>query len=319
MGDTSTPGECEASPEVSEPAVSVVMVMRNAGGTVWKAIRSLQLQTLRDWELLLFDDGSTDDSVKVAASFSDSRIHIVTDENHGGLAKRLNQAVAAARAPLIARMDADDVCFPERLETQVAFLQDHPSVDLVGCGAAVFTDDGALIGLLPISKTHTEIVAAPSRGFSLSHPTWCGRTRWFRKNSYDSTLFRAQDQDLLLRSYSHSSFAAIPDVLLGYRQQRLELPKMLRGRAVYVGSLWRHGHSVLPLSEVWVGIASHVVKGMIDIATVGLGLNRFSQRQRLDPVPQAVRRRWGTLWPILHLHDRGCRRRPSSTSGITVN
>ena len=94
--------------------------MRDASATVLDTIRSLQWQTLSDWELVLFDDGSTDDSVGVVQSISDKRIRLQRDGQRKGLAARLNEAVALARGRFIARIDADDICFPARLEKQVA-------------------------------------------------------------------------------------------------------------------------------------------------------------------------------------------------------
>ena len=106
--------------------VSVVMSMRNASATVRDTIRSLQWQTLSDWELVLLDDGSTDDSVNIVGSIADRRIRLQSDGGRKGLAARLNQAVGLARGRFIARIDADDICFPARLEKQVAYLEKSP-------------------------------------------------------------------------------------------------------------------------------------------------------------------------------------------------
>jgi hypothetical protein len=103
-----------------------------------------------------------------------------------------------ARATLIARMDADDVSYPDRLAKQVTFLK-NMSVDVVVCDAAVFAEGGELVGLLPTGRNLAAIVADPIRGIPFPHPTWCGRAEWFRSHPYYARLSRAQNQDLLLR------------------------------------------------------------------------------------------------------------------------
>jgi hypothetical protein len=197
-------------------------------------------------------------------------------------------------------MDADDVSFPDRLARQVAFLRQHPETDLLGCGAVVFASDARLLGELPVGLTHEEITAQPFSGFPLPHPTWCGRAQWFRDNPYDGRLMKTQDQDLLLRSFKHSRFAALKDVLIGYRQDELSLSKMLRGRLVFIRSLCRYARrsgDVLPAME---GAARHIVKSATDILTVGLGLNRFVQRARLTSVSAPVAQQWRVLLGQLH-------------------
>ncbi len=283
----------------AEPVVSVIMSMRNAAATIGQAVRSLQWQTLSEWELILIDDGSSDACAEIVALMNDARIRIRADGQRRGLAARLNEAVDLARGNFIARMDADDVCYPERLAKQVMFLKTNPGIDLIGCGAAVFTGNGKLVGLLPAPKSHQEIVADPPRGFPLPHPTWCGRAEWFRRHRYDGSLARAQDQDLLLRCHSQSTFAALPEVLLGYRQRRLELRKMLKGRSVYVRALWKHGRPQWPLTTVLGGISAQVGKGLVDVAMLAFGFGQFAQRLRLDPASENARARWAQIWKAL--------------------
>src|ERR1700752_1012717 len=114
---------------VRPPLVSVIMSMRNSASTVGAAVRSVVRQTLSDWELIVIDNGSSDESGATVASFDDPRIRLVREENTSFLAVRLNQAVALSRGAFIARMDSDDICFPERLSSQVARLCDDPKLD----------------------------------------------------------------------------------------------------------------------------------------------------------------------------------------------
>jgi glycosyltransferase involved in cell wall biosynthesis len=277
------------------PVVSVIMSMRNSAATVGAAVGSVRLQSLRDWELIVIDDGSFDQSSAIVEGFHDERIRLVRESRSAGLAARLNQAVALSRGEFIARMDADDICFPERLSRQVVRLREDPQLDLVGCGAVVFASGSELIGEMPVGLDHQEIVARPFVGFPFPHPTWCGRASWFRNNPYDSTLRYAEDQDLLLRSFRHSKLGGLDTVLLGYRQDQLALKKLLPGRATFMRSVWRNGLATGEILPALTGIAINTAKGMLDVATLGLGLNRQMQLRRLKPVSPAIEREWQQL------------------------
>jgi glycosyltransferase involved in cell wall biosynthesis len=116
------------------PRVSVILPVFNAESTLPRAIGSMQSQTLADWELIVIDDGSTDDtrSAVLKQARHEPRLQPILGE-HFGLVAALNQGLAHAKAPLIARMDADDIAHSERLAEQVAFLEAHRDIGLVGC------------------------------------------------------------------------------------------------------------------------------------------------------------------------------------------
>jgi Glycosyl transferase family 2 len=281
------------------PLVSIVMSMLNSSATIGAAIRSIQLQSLKDWELIVIDDGSTDGSAEIVRAIEDPRIRLVAETACAGLATRLNQAVAISRGDFIARMDADDICFPDRLICQVDNLQRNPAIDLVGCAAVVFADNLELIGTLPIESTHGDIVASPFSGFPFPHPTWCGRARWFRNNPYNPALMKAEDQDLLLRTFQHSQFAALAEVLVGYRQDVVRLKKRLEGRQATIRSLLNYIHcSNNPFPAVW-GIAVQIIKSGLEIITIGVGFSKQVQRRRLKPVEPRVVERWLELQQAL--------------------
>jgi glycosyltransferase involved in cell wall biosynthesis len=114
--------------------VSVILPLYNAASTLEAAVASIFQQTHADWELLLLDDGSTDRSSEVARSFSqqDLRIRYISLP-HQGIVSTLNHGLDLAQGNFIARMDADDICFPDRLGKQLGFLNQHPEVDVVSC------------------------------------------------------------------------------------------------------------------------------------------------------------------------------------------
>ena len=274
------------------PLVSIIMSMRNSSATVLAAIHSIQLQSLRNWELIVIDDGSTDHSAEIVRRIADSRIRLIAEKTCAGLATRLNQAVALSRGDFIARMDADDICFPERLALQLDYLKRNPAVDVMSCTAVVFSDNLELIGTLPIELTHADIVATPFSRFPFPHPTWCGRAEWFRKNPYDPTLMKAEDQDLLLRTFRHSHFSALPDVLVGYRQDAIDLTKRLQGRHATIRSLLNYARRSETPFPALRGIGVQLFKSAMEIITIALGLNRQVQRRRLKPATLEVAQRW---------------------------
>ena len=280
---------------VGQPVVSVVMSMRDSASTVGAAVRSIVMQSLRDWELIVIDNGSSDDSGAIVAGFDDQRIRLVRETRSSFLAVRLNQAVALARGEFIARMDADDICFPERLGQQVARLREDPQLDLLCCGAVLFRSSGELVGEMLVGLHHQDIAARPFVGFPFPHPTWCGRASWFRNNPYNAELGYAEDQDLLLRSFRHTRLSGLDRVLLAYRQDRLALKKLLPGRATFMGLAWRNGIATGEVLPALAGIANHAAKGALDVATLALGLNGQMQSRRLRPVSPAVEQRWRQL------------------------
>lgn len=216
---------------MSTPLLSVLLPCRNGALTLAQALRSVLNQTFNDFELLLLNDGSTDDSVAIARSLDDARIRICGDDIGRGLPWRLNEGVRMARGRYIARMDADDVCFPKRFAQQVAFLDSHLEVDLVGCRAVVFRDSGEVVGLLPFAPDHAALCAQPWRNIPLPHPSWMGRRGWFEVHPYRlPEVRRAEDQELLLRSYPDSCYACLDAVLLGYRQGPFQLQRTLVAR-----------------------------------------------------------------------------------------
>jgi len=278
------------------PLISIVLPVYNAGTTLAQALTSIYHQTIHGWELILIDDGSTDDCM-AGFSPSDSRVRVVQDGRNLGLAARLNQGIDLARGKYLARMDQDDIAYPGRLEAQMRFLEEHPDVDLTATRALVFRDDGSVVGLFPFRQTHAEICATPWRGFYFPHPTWMGRIEWFRCHRYRlPEIVRGEDQDLLLRSYNSSRFACLPDVLLGYRQTRLSLRKVLTARKNLALAQWsvnlqhsRTLHGVL-------GFLTFSIKALAD-AAIGIAGARHLFMTRLARVaPQDEIDRWKKVW-----------------------
>ena len=215
----------------SVPKISVAMPVLNGGADLRLAVESILRQTFADWELLLIDDGSSDGAIE-ALGLDDPRVRLVRDGGTLGLAARLNQAIGLAQGAYFARMDADDISHPERFSRQVAFLDARPEVDLLGTRCITIDGQTRVLGSLPFAETHAEICARPWGGFYLAHPTWMGRTSWFRAHRYaDPAPYYCEDQELLLRTHATSCFAALPEALFAYRVRgNLPFRKLMRIR-----------------------------------------------------------------------------------------
>lgn len=279
------------------PLVSIALPVRNSAATLASTLASIRWQTLSSWELLVMDDGSTDDSAEIARSFGDARIVVHSDGRHAGLATRLNQAIDLARGRFLARMDADDIAYPRRLETQHAFLGAHPDVDLVAARALAFRGDGQVIGLLPHRGVHEEICARPWSGIPMPHPTWFGRIDWFRRHRYRvPDAPRAEDQELLMRAADQSRYAACSEVLLGYRLGAYSVSRTLKGRFGRVGAYAHHARSRGHLLEAFRAMLIAFAKAGIDILAGLPGCDALFFARMGQPPSRAQQEEWEDVW-----------------------
>src|SRR5260370_39399684 len=131
---------------LQRPSVSIGMPVCNCESTVRAAVQSILNQTFNDWELLVIDDGSSDQTVNLVRTYVDPRIRVFADGKHEGLVARLNQAIGLSRGRYFARMDGDDISYPERLALQVEFMTQHSETDLVGGGVLTRGGGGRLLG-----------------------------------------------------------------------------------------------------------------------------------------------------------------------------
>lgn len=208
--------------DVGAPRVSVVMPVYNGGRFLAEAVESVLRQTFRDFELVAVDDGSVDDTLTVLRRYekSDRRVRVISRANTG-IVGALNDGLTAARGELVARMDGDDACMPTRLARQVAYLDAHPEVVLLGGNVMVMDEEGDDVAPLKDLKfTHEEIDASLlACGWPLVHPAVVMRAEALRRiGGYRSGTFPHEDHDLFLRMAEIGWVAALPEVVLRYRK-----------------------------------------------------------------------------------------------------
>ena len=268
--------------------VTVLMSVYNGGESIRTAVESILNQTYSNFEFLIVDDGSTDDTPDVLRSLvtEDSRIRVVRNRSNLGLGGSLNRGVAEARGELVARMDADDISHPERLERQVEFLTREPSVDVVGTQAVDIDSAGNLLASRSAPMTHQAICRLIPWTNPMIHPSVMFRRQAIiAVGSYDARLRYAEDYDLWFRCIAGGlKFANLPDCLLAYRVGGSNFKK--RGWAYRKTEILvrLNGCKALGLNTVrWIS-------ALIPLGLYGVGLIReqytrfvYSLAKKLDP------------------------------------
>jgi glycosyltransferase involved in cell wall biosynthesis len=211
---------------MTSPKISVLLPTYNASAHVGKAIESILSQSDGDFELIIINDGSMDDTAKVLEQYTDPRI-IIIHQNNLGLPKALNAGIARARGIYLARQDADDVSLPLRLEKQAAFLDQHPQYALVGSGSQIMVSDST--NPIATGRYHRHPTENGQLQIELlTNNRFVHSSVMMRKScltvtglySEDPEHFPPEDYDLWLKMARHFFIANLPEVLLQY----LEVP-----------------------------------------------------------------------------------------------
>jgi len=283
------------------PVISVGMPVFNCRQTLRDAVVSIMRQSFGDWELLILDDGSTDGTAELARSFGDPRILVFSDGSNRGLAARLNEAVRLSRGEYFARMDGDDIAYPQRLTRQIDYLRAYPEIDLVGGWALVFDSTFDVRGKRMTPESHAAICAAPWAGFPLIHPTFMARKTWFERFPYDANLNKAQDQALLAGSCLSSRFANVQEIVLAYREDLPGLRKLWASRCCMMFGMFRAFRGEGRTCWAWRSVLAQTMRMLLDlVASVG-PLRSYQVGRRSVALSADDSRRWHELIRQIHV------------------
>jgi glycosyltransferase involved in cell wall biosynthesis len=209
------------------PRITVLMPVYNAERFLREAIDSILSQSYRNFEFLIIDDGSTDRSAELVKSYNDPRIRFIQNEHNLGVSATLNKGIDLARTDLIARMDADDISYPKRLQKQYEYMLVHPDCALLSTWCRVVTEDRQFVRL---ERYRTKFYY-----YNLTfecviyHPTIM-----FRKSMIEEvgkySMPHSEDFDLFWRTSIHYKISNLMEPLLDYRMSSTSLNSVLRKR-----------------------------------------------------------------------------------------
>ena len=266
----------------NRPLVTIAIPIFNAGNFLEFAIQSVVNQTYTSWELLLMEDGSTDNSSIIARRFSkiDERIKFISDGSNKGLVYRLNQSIQLAKGDYYARMDADDVMMFFRIEKQVNIMLSDETIDVLGSSTMFIDSENNISGSRNMSGNVIAFI----------HPSVLGKTEWFRNNPYDPTAFRVEDKDLWYRTSYKSHFVNIEEPLMFYRafgtsSSSQTFKSNMRQRKLF--KKYKTYHKSL----IWCirNIAMSYVRDLIFLIIPLFGGDKvFEKFRRRNPVPTSI-------------------------------
>jgi len=201
------------------PRVSVIMAVYNGARYLTRAVESILTQTFADFEFVIVDDGSTDETPLILASFQDPRIVLLTNERNLGLTKSLNIGIRASSGEFIARQDADDASLPDRLRRQAAYLDAHPTTALVGAGSRWVDENDSVIQEWRPPPDHTAIQQTLLWTNPFIHGSFLIRRCCLDDiGGYNEAQAFAQDTDLLYRISEPWDVDGLSDILYIHRR-----------------------------------------------------------------------------------------------------
>lgn len=202
------------------PKISVIMPIYNCDKYLAAAVESILLQTFTDFELILVNDASTDDTLKIAQEYAkrDSRIKIINNKKNLNIAGSLNKGIEAAKAKIIARMDGDDISLPTRFQKQYELLTIREDVAVVGCNMLIMDSEGHEYDKRAYASDSFTLKKNIFRYSPFAHPTVMYRKSAVKEcGGYNPQYSPTEDLDLWVRIGSKYEFANIPEYLFKYR------------------------------------------------------------------------------------------------------
>lgn len=211
---------------MNKPLVTVLMPVYNAGKYLHEAIESILNQTFADFEFLIIEDGSTDNSLENIKSYNDKRIRLVENGENIKLIATLNKGIELANGKYIARMDADDISLPERLQKQVNFMENHPDVGALGTAFISFGENFYSETFYP--ENHFNITVGMLHKMQLCHASTIIRKSFLIENNlqFSYEFPHAEDYDFFYRLSLVSELANLPETLFKRRVHPNQVSEM---------------------------------------------------------------------------------------------
>lgn len=212
----------------SKPLVSVLLPVYNGEAFLHQSITSILSQTFADFECIVIDDGSEDESAAIANSIRDPRLRLVGHDCRRGLDQALNTGISLAQGELLARLDADDVMEPHRLRTQLEYLERHPEISVVGSSLTEIDSNGTVIGLSRFPLTAASAALRLLLGkISAPHPGILMRKSALNGVGTYRSFHNSHDFDLFLRLCANGCrFANLQEPLTRYRRHALQISRL---------------------------------------------------------------------------------------------
>lgn len=198
--------------------VSIILPVYNAENYIKDCLESILTQSYRNLEIIAINDGSSDRSVDIIQSFNDERIRLHNNDGNKGLVFSLNKGLELASGEYVARMDADDIMMPERIQSQLHYLSQHEDIDICGCSCELFNNNERY-GYQYFWLNPDSIKAELLFNTPIAHPTFFARRKAITQYRYDSKYKFCEDYELLSRFLLDGHKGAnLPGALLRYRQ-----------------------------------------------------------------------------------------------------
>ena len=235
-----------------QPLISVIMGVYNSQETLVESVTSILNQSYPNFEFLICDDSSTDDSLKLLSDFGDKRIKIIKNETNRGLAYSLNKCLSVSKGEYVARMDADDLAYPDRFEKQLSFLEAHRDIDAVGSSVSIWNGK-SIVGIRNYPELPTAKHLIKSNPFA--HPTMM-----LRKTVYeilggykvDASTKRAEDLDLWFRFFKRGFTGYnIQSPLLRYTEKEIDFKKRTISAAIGIAKVYQNGYRMLGFPKAY--------------------------------------------------------------------
>ena len=251
----------------TRPLISVIMGVYNSQRTLYEAVKSILDQSYSNFEFVICDDASTDDSLKLLDSFNDHRLKILRNKTNKGLAYSLNKCLSVSTGVYVARMDADDMAYPSRLEKQLSFLEEHKNIDAVGSSVSVW-DGRTILGIRNYPEFPSVKHVIKSNPFA--HPTVMLRKKVYEVlGGYRVTKStkRAEDLDLWFRFFKHGFVGYnLQTPLLRYTEQNTDFEKRTVSAAIGIAKVYLNGYRLLGFPKIYnIYVIKPIVSAILPI------------------------------------------------------